>query len=226
MNKNIQTQYDVFSSDFVRGTDIHNEISRRTYYSLLDFNMSQKKILDVGCGDGCDLLLYSQHGAQVWGIDSSKELIALAQTRIPEANLNVGLMEKLPYENNTFDVVLSKYAIQTSHNIPLVIKEMDRVLKLGGTLAYLTVHPLRQFLEKKKHPKDYFLQEIVESVFFGGTVKANEPTHTMNEYLNAEFLSKYRVTYFKEEGDFPSSEKVDGDTYPCFFVLKAEKIVQ
>ncbi|MBI2148194.1 hypothetical protein HYU23_00790 [Candidatus Woesearchaeota archaeon] len=46
----------------------------------------------------------------------------------------------------------------------------------------------------------------------------------MNEYLNPKFLRKYRITHFGEYGDFPSSEHVDGATYPCFFVLRARKI--
>jgi ubiquinone/menaquinone biosynthesis C-methylase UbiE len=228
MIENITTQYNAFASEFAKGTTIHNDISRAAYYAMLQFDMRGKRILDVGCGDGYDIeQLYDKGVNEIYGLDSSTELITLAKSRltkkIPEENFKEGLMENLPYKNEYFDVVLSKYVLQTSYDVPLVLKEMDRVLRPGGVIAYLTVHPLRQFLEKKKHPKNYFLQEIVEPIFFGGTVSAKEPTHTMNEYLNPDFLKKYRITNFHEEGDFPSAENIDGDTYPCFFVLKAEK---
>ncbi|MBD3209649.1 class I SAM-dependent methyltransferase [Candidatus Woesearchaeota archaeon] len=223
MIEDIVQQYDKFAKTFVEGTDTHNAISRKEYYTMLiDIAMKGKTILDVGCGDGYDIKLFEQQGAHCYGIDASNELVRLASDNT-QANIITGNMEHLPYEDQTFDLVVSKYALQASTKVPQVLAEMDRVLKPGGTMAYLAVHPLRQFLEKKKHPKDYFTQEIVTSVFFGGTVSAHEPTHTMNEYLNPEFLSKYRITHFSEHGDFPSSEKVNGDTYPCFFVLKAIK---
>lgn len=231
MNDNLASQYNEFSAEYIQGNRTHNQKSRRIYYAMLNFDMIGKKVLDVGCGDGFDLSLFHRNctdfygnRAYLYGVDASKEMIQLAQKNVPEANLRVGLFEKLPYQDNFFDVVLTKYALQTSKNIPLVLKEMDRVLRPGGIMAYLVVHPTRQFLEKKKHPKNYFIQEIVESTFFEGTVTAREPTHTFNEYFNTEFLRKYHITYFREEDDFPSAEKIDGDTYPCFFVLKAEKI--
>jgi len=220
----LNLQYDDFSKEFIDGTEIYNEKSRIAYYSVLkDIIFDGKKVLDVGCGDGWDINKISKRGAKMYGIDSSSDLVRIAREDNPKASIIEGNMESLPYENEFFDVVLSKYAIQTSTNVPKVISEMDRVLKPGGIITYLAVHPLRQFLEKKKHPKNYFLQEIVESKFFGGSVSASEPTHTFNEYFNSEFLKKYQITYFKEYEDFPSSEKISGDTYPCFFVLKAIK---
>ena len=223
MNTGITFQYDGLGEKFIEGTDIYNESSRAAYYSMLDFGMNNKVLLDVGCGDGYDLSRFQGLGAQVFGIDASILLLQRAKEKVPKARLVLGLMEELPFRDSFFDVVLSKYVLQTSNDVPRVLKEMDRVLKVGGIMAYLTTHPTRQFLEKKKHPKDYFLQELVESIFFNGTVSIREPTHTMNEYLNREFLKKYRVTFFKEQGDFPSSEKVDGDNYPCYFILSAEK---
>lgn len=224
MNNYIPSQYDSFVTSFVEGTSFHNDTSRAAYYSMLDFDLQGKKILDVGCGDGYDLAQLAKQGAQCYGIDAAQSLVSLAQKNAPEAHVMYGIMESLPYANNSFDVVLSKYALQTTEQLPQVLEEMGRVLKPNGVMAYLTVHPLRQFLEKKKHPKDYFLQEVVNSVFFGGTVTAREPTHTMDEYLNSNFLKKYHILHFKEHIDFPSSERIEGDNYPCFFVLKARKL--
>lgn len=221
----LNSQYNSFFDDFIKGTDIHNDLSRTAYYSALEHIVFEgKKVLDVGCGDGWDIKQLIKQNAICYGLDSSNSLVAEAQKNNSSATIIEGNMESLPYENESFDVVLSKYAIQTSTNVPLVLSEMDRVLKPKGKIVYLAVHPLRQFLEKKKHPKDYFQQEIVESIFFGGSVSAHEPTHTLNEYLNPDFLSKYQINHFQEYKDFPSSEKVDGDEYPCFFVMGATKL--
>jgi ubiquinone/menaquinone biosynthesis C-methylase UbiE len=219
----IEKQYNHIAQEFIAGAEVHNEISRPAFYSILDFDMRNKRVLDVGWGDGYDIRQYQKKGALMYGIDASDELVKQARINAPGADISTGLMENLPYPAAQFDAVLSKYVLQASRYVPLCLREMDRVLKLNCVLAYLAVHPIRQFLEKKKHPKDYSEQEIVTSVFFGGKVTVREPSHTLNEYLNHEFLMNYRITHFSEHTDFPSSEKVDGDTYPCFFIVKAVK---
>jgi len=225
MVKDLVSQYGSIIVEFVELASIYNGYSRGKYYSMLDFDLAGKSLLDVGCGDGFDLDVFHRKGAVVHGIDASLEMVERANDRVPLSNISQGLMENLPYKSSSFDVVVSKYALQTSIDVPGVLREMDRVLRPGGILAYLAVHPLRQFLEKKKHPKDYFIQEVVDSVFFGGRFSVHEPTHTLNEYLSPWFLARYDLIHFEECPDFPSSERVDGDTYPCFFMVKARKRV-
>lgn len=223
MVKDLAAQYSSFVDAFVESARIYNGHSHAKYYSLLDFDMAGKSLLDIGCGDGYDLDVFHRKGAVVHGVDASLEMVERAHTRVPLCNVIHGLMETLPYESSSFEVVVSKYALQTSVDVPGVLHEVDRVLRPGGILAYLAVHPLRQFLEKKKHPKDYFLQEVVDSVFFEGRFCVREPTHTLNEYLSPWFLSRYDLLHFEECPDFPSAERVDGDAYPCFFLVKARK---
>jgi ubiquinone/menaquinone biosynthesis C-methylase UbiE len=219
----LDSQYDAIAQKFSRETMIYNDKSRQAFYSVLDFEMAGKSVLDVGCGDGYDLARLQHQGAACYGIDSSTAMVKLAQRTVPDAHIACARMEEMPYAANSFDIVLSKYVMQTSGNLPKVIEEMTRVLRPNGIIVYLAVHPLRQFLEKKKHPKDFFLQEIVASCFFQGAVTAYEPTHTMQEYLNPIFLKKLRLLHFSEHADFPCAEQIDGDTYPCFFVVKAQK---
>lgn len=223
MEDELVDQYDEFASEFAQGTEIYNIPSRAAFYAMFDFDLKGKRILDVGCGDGYDLKEFSKRGAIVFGLDASQKLLQMATRNVPSADFQLGTMESLPYADNYFDIVVSKYALQSSSELQRVLSEMYRVVKPGGIVAYLTVHPLRQFLEKKKHPKDYYTQEVVESHFFGGTVTALEPTHTLEEYLNPEFLRDFQITYFREHTDFPSAERIEGDTYPCFFVMRATK---
>ncbi|MFH1802402.1 MAG: class I SAM-dependent methyltransferase [archaeon] len=223
MKDRIESQYDGFAEAFTQETEKYNERSRAAFYAMFNFDMSGRRLLDVGCGDGYDLNEFQKRDVLVEGIDSSKEMIKIAKTRLPETSLIVCPMESLPYEDASFDVVTSKYALQTSRDVPKSISEMCRVLRPGGILAYLTVHPLRQFLEKGNSARDYYRQDVVESNFFGGTVTAHEPTHTMEEYLNTEFLAQFQIDYFREHSDFPSARGINGDIYPCFFVLKAQK---
>jgi len=219
----LATQYDLCAESFVESTSTFNEISRFAYYARLPTNLQYAKVLDVACGDGFDLAYLKQRGIQGFGIDASSKMTSLARSRSQSPIICQSLMESLPFKDDSFDIVMSKYAIQTSSDAPKVLSEMARVTKPGGILMYLAVHPLRQFLEKKKHPKDYFKQEVVDSILFNGKVTVEEPTHTMNEYLNPDFLKTFEILDFVESHDHPSAEQIDGDTYPCFFIIKARK---
>lgn len=223
MDKELSKQYNGIAEDYTSGNPDYNQFSRETFYNVIVTDLNGKKLLDVACGDGKDLRYFSNLGAIVEGIDASSDMIELARLKLPQIRLLVGDMENLPYEKDSFDYVTSKYAIQTSMDVPKVLREMGRVLRPGGQMIYLAVHPFRQFIEKKKTDKDYFQQEIVASTFFEGAFTAYEPSHTMQEYLNPDFLNDFTIDHFGEYADFPSVERIGGDNYPCFLILKATK---
>lgn len=220
---NIKKQYDAFADSYSDAIKEKGKLSREVYYRYLDFPMEGKTILDAGCGEGTELAFCQGKGAKVYGIDTSKEMVRLAKEKVPDATVSVGDFTHLPFEDNFFDAVITKHAIHIASDVSTVISEFTRVLKTNGVLVILTVHPIRQFMEKKKKNKDYFKQEIVESILFGGLVKVKEPTHTMNDYLSDGFLQTYDMLAFNETYDPYSAEKVDGDAYPGFMIIKARK---
>ena len=97
--------------------------------SLINDN---SKILDIGCGKG--FMLYDLHrlipGIEVRGIDISQYAIDNSVEDI-KPYLNVGNAKNLPYNNNSFDLVIS---INTIHNFEQsncikALKEIERVSK-------------------------------------------------------------------------------------------------
>jgi ubiquinone/menaquinone biosynthesis C-methylase UbiE len=147
-------------------------------------------------------------------------MVRLAREKNPNGVIAVGSFDKIPFKDQSFDFVVSKWALQTADLIDPIYKEIVRVLKPGGRLIYLACHPIRQFIEKKRKGKDYFKKEIVESVFFDGQITALEPSHTFNEYLSPFFFKNFELEAY-EEGFDSGAEKVDGDIYPSFFIIKA-----
>src|SRR3989338_4381007 len=221
----LSKQYNEFANKF---SDVHdvgensNRDNRKVFYELLDFVKPGLKLLDLACGDGLDLVYYKKSGAEIHGIDASEELIKIAKEKLPEEDLRVSLFEKTPFEDNTFDVVLSKYAIQTSVDMNSVFKEIYRILKPGGILMYLVTHPFRQYFEKKDTKGDYFEQKVVDSNILNNSITVKEPSHTLNEYLNSEFLRNFDVTFYQEYWD-AAAEQIDEKKYPGYFILKAVK---
>ena len=60
------------------------------------------------------------------------------------------MLEDIPFEDNYFDIILSKYAIHISPDISPIFSEIYRVLKPNGISMYLTNHPLDNILKEKK----------------------------------------------------------------------------
>lgn len=149
-------QYNGFADKYSEIFVENNQDSIAAYYRYFDFSLQGKKVLDLGCGDGYDLEQMNLKGASIYGIDASEEMICIAKEKNHEGDIRVGTFEKIPFPDNIFDVVISKWAFQTSANIDPIYKEICRVLKPGGKLIYLTGHPTRQFMEKKREEQELF----------------------------------------------------------------------
>jgi ubiquinone/menaquinone biosynthesis C-methylase UbiE len=104
---------------------------------LVDFPAYQgKKLLEIGCGTGIDLVRFSKARAEVTGVDLSQTAIDLARQNILQNGLNADLCvmngEALQFPDNRFDVVYAHGVIQYTANAGRLVSEIYRVLKPGG----------------------------------------------------------------------------------------------
>lgn len=219
----LAAQYNSIIKDYSAESKFFNQKSAKVFWEFINFPLDRKKVLDMGCGDGHDLQKLMKERAIGYGVDTSSEQVSIAKRTVPNATIKKSDMAKTPFSNNFFDIVVSKYAIQTSKDVQKIFNEAHRVLKPKGILVFMAVHPFRQFFERKKKNQNYFRQTIVKSVLFKGKVTVEEPTHTFNEYLSEDFLKKFDVLRFFEKDDFLSAEQIDNHTYPSYFVIQARK---
>ncbi|MGI0149306.1 MAG: class I SAM-dependent methyltransferase [Thermoplasmata archaeon] len=105
-----------------------------------------QKVLDVGCGTGVVAITARRAGAVVTGLDLTPELLAVAKENAAIAGVDdivwrEGDAENLPFRDGEFDVVLSQFAHMFAPRPEVAVKEMLRVLKAGGLLAFHTWPP-------------------------------------------------------------------------------------
>ena len=93
------------------------------------------KLLEVGCGRGDFLRGFIRSGIDCHGVDQSDT----AKKICPEADIRLAdLEEKIPYEDNFFDVIYSKSVIEHFYYPDHLFTEIHRVLKPGGLVISLT----------------------------------------------------------------------------------------
>jgi SAM-dependent methyltransferase len=104
-----------------------------------------QRVLDVGCGTGVAALTAARLGARATGVDLTPELVAHAKENAALAQVEIdfreGDVEALPFGDAVFDVVISQFGHMFAPRPDLAVREMLRVLKTGGTIAFATWPP-------------------------------------------------------------------------------------
>jgi len=103
------------------------------------------RVLDVACGTGVVAITAARLGARATGLDLTPELLETARSNASMAAVEIdwheGDVEKLPFESATFDAVVSQFGHMFAPRPDVATREMLRVLKPGGTIAFTTWPP-------------------------------------------------------------------------------------
>ncbi len=102
-------------------------------------------VLDIACGTGVVTITAHQRGARVSALDLSPVLLEEARKNAAILKAAIDFMEgdveALPYKDASFDVVLSQFGHMFAPRPEVALKEMLRVLKPGGRIAFSTWPP-------------------------------------------------------------------------------------
>jgi SAM-dependent methyltransferase len=99
-----------------------------------------KRVLDVGCGTGVDLVRFAQGGARVTGVDIADGAITLARQNVAQRRLRAELLvadgERLPFADGQFDYVFAHGVAQYTTDGGRLVREVHRVLAPGGEAVF------------------------------------------------------------------------------------------
>jgi ubiquinone/menaquinone biosynthesis C-methylase UbiE len=141
-----------------------------------------KRLLEVGCGLGIDLVRFAQHGAIVTGVDLAEESIKLASEHFAfkgvDGDLRTMNGEHLQFTDGSFDAVYAHGVLQYTSDAERMIREIHRVLKPGGE-AILMVYNRRSWLN------------LLASLF--GVPLEHEDAPVLSKYSIREFRNMLRA---------------------------------
>ena len=92
-----------------------------------------ERVLEIGCGTGCDLLQFAKYGAKAVGIDITTNHVRLARERVGNlARVLLGSGSNLPFPDESFDYVYSHGVLHHADQPRRMAEEIFRVLRPGG----------------------------------------------------------------------------------------------
>jgi ubiquinone/menaquinone biosynthesis C-methylase UbiE len=202
--------------------------------ALLDAvaGMDVRRVLDVGCGAGQQLLPFvTAKGAVGFGLDPARDVglagreLFAAQARAARVCFVRGSAEQLPFSSASFDLVICRLVLPYTDNVQ-TLSEIARVLRGGGALL-LKIHHPRFYLRKMGEGlRDGNVGSMIHAarVLYAGTlyrVTGRQPTGRITaarEVFQTESLVRREL---ERQGLSIRRELPDSDAVtPSFLVVK------
>lgn len=142
-NENLPQYYK--SEDYISHTDAKRNLFENVYHlvryfalkqklKLINtFSVSQKSLLDVGCGTGDFLKTAKNDGWQVIGVEPNSKARQLANQKNNNQVFDVDAMKQ--FDDHSFDVITLWHVLEHLPNLEVEIKKLDRLLKPNGRLV-------------------------------------------------------------------------------------------
>ena len=192
--------------------DKDDELERypiQLYHQLcIQVELKDKVIVEVGCGrgGGANFIARYHKPKLITGVDLSPNAVSLCNKSYNLDNLNflVGDSAKLPFEDNSVDVILN---IESSHcypSIPDFISEVCRVLKPDGHFLYCDLvidSDLDDHLNKLKNNNllDINYIDITENIIKASELMTDDRNNIINK-VNSSFLRKVLKSFASVKG--------------------------
>jgi ubiquinone/menaquinone biosynthesis C-methylase UbiE len=183
--------------------------------ALMQVSMDAR-VLDVGCGSGWATRLLADYAlnGRVTGIDISDEMVNLARessSSYTNVDFEVASAEQLPFPDNEFSHAFSMESLYYYRNIPKALKEIQRVLKPGGSFfavvdLYRENEPTHQWIDTLKVPVELLSIEDYRSLFIDAgfeSIKDQrilDPRPVPDDYTGGSFKSREDYEEYRRQG--------------------------
>lgn len=167
--------------------EFFDEVERHRYQEyapwmpeVMEFDkFAGKRLLEIGCGMGTDLLQFARGGAHCTGVDLTPRSVEISSLHFGLYGLRADFAladgERLPFADESFDVVYSNGVLHHTPDTVRAVREVHRVLKPGGIAKVMLYH--RRSL--------YYWSDIIlyRGVLRGHFLRGHSPEKIMSHYV-------------------------------------------
>lgn len=204
------------------------EYERPAMMARVPEDLTGKQVLDAGCAAGWYTLQLVNRGADAVAVDMSQEMTDAAKRRVGDKAqvLCLDLEGALPFENESFDFIVSSLTLHYLKNWENTFNEFQRILKPGGTFLFSVHHPLTDI--KLLESPEYFSTELIidEWKKDGKTFKIPFYRRPLNEIINRT-LNHFELIQIIEPLPTETFKERDPERYrrlkkePNFLIIEA-----
>lgn len=201
-------------------------------------DLSGKRVLEIGCGNGHSLEYTASHGVtELWGLDISASQIARTREYLNTKKITANLICS-PMENecglptNYFDVVYSVYGIGWSTDLDTTFKLINSYLKENGKFVFGWSHPIHKCVSIENgqlfFSNSYFNEEWYRADMSDKQIILSN--RMLSTYINTLANNGFAIEQLVENTDREKALAADSDfgrkalILPTAFVIKSKKI--
>jgi SAM-dependent methyltransferase len=203
-------------------------------------DVSGKKLLEIGCGNGQSLRYLGQRNAsELWGIDISEKQIEKAAQHLAACGLSAKLIctpmeEACGIPLDYFDYVYSIYAIGWTTDLEGTFRQIASYLKKDGVFIFSWSHPIHKCVAAENNmllvKKSYFDESWYSVSLDEGSLALSD--RKLSTYVNALAKAGFMIEQMVEQSDEEILQSQDSDNdfarkasmLPVSFVIKARKL--
>lgn len=143
LKSSVQSQFDRVAANY-RTSTVHARGEEFTQMLALAHLRGDEQVLDAGCGAGHTAMTFAPHVDQVTALDFTPSMLGqvaqlAAERGITNVETRLGDVEHLPFDDNTFDLIVSRYSAHHWPHPQQALHEFHRVLKAGGQVLLADV---------------------------------------------------------------------------------------
>ncbi|MBI4084808.1 MAG: class I SAM-dependent methyltransferase [Candidatus Levybacteria bacterium] len=214
----------VYARDRRAGSMHHRFISDPALFAMIG-EVTGKRVLDAGCGEGIISRKLAEKGAEVVGVDLSEKLIELAQKEVSKNHLGIkfyhaSLTDLSTLEIGKFDMIVSNLVLHDLEPLDIVLDEFNKALKSNGELVLCLQHPMT-------NGEEYFEAGWHEYNWEGDYMTLAAYNRMLSDYING--LTKRGFMILEVIEPRPTKEGLQNeklrewDKKPLFLLIKALK---
>jgi len=150
---------EIASDELTSDNPIHQRLLKAYYVAE---ELVKGDLLEIGCGEGRGVELLAPKADSYTAVDKIEEVVKSLSAKYPESSFIQANIPPLPFEDNSFDSVVSFQVIEHIKDDATYLKEINRILKPDGK-AYISTPNIKMTLSRNPwHIREYTAQELTD----------------------------------------------------------------